>query len=89
MFGGPNDLAPNLLPIDTVVQLLIHEADYCDIVTPDKIQAMANLRTGLRVLCRPDDPLDGLVEDNVGDLVTGQKCADQRPSIDCDDQDFL
>lgn len=71
MFGCPNDLAPNLLPIDTVVQLLIHKADYCDIVTPNKIQAMADLRTGLRVLCRPDDPLDGLVEDDVGDLVAG------------------
>lgn len=89
MFGCSNNLASDLFPINTVVQLLINESNYCDIVTSDKVQAMANFGAGLWVICRSDDPLDSLVQNDVGDLVAGQERADQCSPIDSNDENLL
>lgn len=89
MLRCSNDFAPDLFPINAIVQLLIHKPNYCDIVTSDQVQAMANLRTGLWVIGRSDNSLDGIVQNDVGDLVTGQQCANQRSPIDCNDENLL
>lgn len=50
---------------------------------------MANLRARFRVVCRANDPLDCVVQDDVRDLVTGQEGPGQCSSVDCDDEDLF
>ena len=50
---------------------------------------MADLRTRFGVVCRADDALDGVVQNNVGDLVAGQECADKGSPVDSDDKDLF
>jgi len=72
MLGCSNNIASNFFPINTVVQFLIHKPNYCDIVTSNKVQAMADFRAGLWVIYWPDDSLNSLIQNDVGDLVAGQ-----------------
>lgn len=37
---------------------------------------MAGFGAGLRIVRGPNDALDGVTEDNVRDLIVGEKCAD-------------
>jgi hypothetical protein len=50
---------------------------------------MADLRTGFGVVCRTDDALNGVVQNNVGDLVAGQECSDKCSPVDSDDKDLF
>lgn len=69
MFRCPDDFSPDFVPVDAAVQLFVHQADNCDVVASYKIQPMADLRARLRVVSRSNDPLHGVVEDDVGDLI--------------------
>lgn len=50
---------------------------------------MARLGAGLRVVVRPDDALDGVAEDEVGDLVAGEEVAGESAAVDGYDEDTL
>ncbi|KAG9768458.1 hypothetical protein KCU88_g7187, partial [Aureobasidium melanogenum] len=86
MLRRSNDLSSDFFPIDAVVQLFIHQSHNSDIVTSYKVQAMADLRAGFWVIGGTDDALDGVVQDDVGDLVAGEEGADECATVNCDDE---
>lgn len=60
MLHTPNNIATNLDPIDTRVQIFIHEPTNCYIFSSYNIQAVSNLGAGLGVVVWAYDALDSL-----------------------------
>lgn len=50
---------------------------------------MIDLGAGFWIFGGSDYTLDGLAEDNVRQLIAGEKIADQCSTIGCDDKDLL
>ena len=50
---------------------------------------MRLLSTRLLIVPRPNNPLDRILQHEVGDLVAADERARQRPPVNGDDQDFL
>ena len=40
----------------------------------------------LRIVCGPNDALDGIAEYDIRDLIMGKECANQCATVDCDDE---
>lgn len=89
MLRTPNNLAPNLRPINTLVQLLIHQPTDNNIIAPHQVQAMRLLGGRLVVALLADDTLDGVGEDEVGDLVARHEGAGEGAAVDGEDEDFF
>lgn len=89
MFSAPNDLPAHLRPIDTSIQLLIHQPTNYHIVTPDHIHAMRLLDRRLLVVLWSDHTLDCIFKHKVGDLIAAEESAGKRAAVDCEDQDFF
>lgn len=87
MLRTANDLAPNLRPINTLVQLLIHQPTDNNIIAPHQVQAMRLLGGRLVVALLADDTLDGVGEDEVGDLVARHEGAGEGAAVDGEDED--
>ena len=64
-----NDFSSDFVPVNAIVQLFVHKSYYCDVVASHEVQAMADLRAWFWVVCRPDNALNGVIQDNVGDLI--------------------
>lgn len=75
MLCTPNNLPPNLRPINTPIQLLIHQPTNHDIIAPHKVQPVRLFRRRLFVVLGPDDALDGIFEHEIGDLIAGDEGA--------------
>lgn len=50
---------------------------------------MFDLRAGFLVVGGPDDALDGLREDQVGELVAGEEEAGEGAAVGGEDEDFF
>jgi len=57
---APNNGAPDLQPVDTIIELFIHQTNHSYVISSDEIQTMRDLCGRLRVVRGPDDPFDGL-----------------------------
>lgn len=64
-----DDVATNLGPVYTLVQVLVHEADAYDIVASDEVKAVLYLAALFWIIWRSYDALDGIFEDKIGDLI--------------------
>lgn len=60
MLHTTNHRASNLKPINTIIQLLIHQSHNRNIVPSDQVQAMWNFARGFRVIWWTYDALDCL-----------------------------
>jgi len=89
MFRRANDIPPNFGPVDARVQLLVHQPHEHNVVASDQIQPMARLGAWFRVVRRPDDALDGVAQDQVGDLVAGEEVAGEGSAVDGDYKNTL
>jgi hypothetical protein len=58
MFRAPNHIPPHLTPINTRIQLLVHQPAHHHIVSPHQVQAVRLLGRGLVVALLADDALD-------------------------------
>lgn len=79
MLHAPNDRAPHLVPVYTLVQLLVHQADDRHIVAPHNIKPVLDLARRLVVVRRADDALVGLPEDLAAARQSAQCLASSRP----------
>lgn len=75
MFRTPNHLPPHLRPINTRIQLLIHQPTNHHIIPSHQIQPMRLLRRRLIIILGPDYALEGVFEHEIGDLVAGDEGA--------------
>lgn len=89
VLGAPDNLSPDLGPINACIHFLIDQAANDDIVPSDHVKAVGGLGTRLRVVSGTDNALDGVLEDQIGDLVARQQGPRQCAAVDGDDQDFL
>lgn len=89
MLRAPNHLAPHLRPINTVIQLLVHQPADNHIVPSDHVQAMCLLDRSLLVVLRPDNPLDRVLQHEIRDLIAGDQGAGEGASVDGQDDDFF
>ena len=69
MLDASNNCSPNLFPVNACIELFVHKPTDCDVVSSHQIQPMTNFRTWFGIVRRSDDAFDGLVKDNVGQLV--------------------
>jgi hypothetical protein len=77
VFRRANDLAAHLCPVYAGVHGLVYQAADDNIVASNHVQAMRCFRTRLRVVLWSNYTLNGVFENEVGDLVTGYKRAHQ------------
>lgn len=89
MLRTPNHLPPHLRPINTRIQLLIHQPTNHHIIPPHQIQAMRLLSRRLLVLLRSNDALDGVFEHEVRHLVAADERAGEGAAVDGYDEDFF
>ena len=75
MLNPPNNIPPDLCPVNLLIQLLVHEPAHHDILSPYQVHPMLDLGAWLFIVCRSDDALDGLGEDDVGQLIAGEEIA--------------
>ena len=75
MLDPTNNIPPNLRPIDLLIQLLVHKPADDDILSPYQVHPMLDFGAWLFIVYRSDDALDGLGEDDVGQLVAGEEIA--------------
>lgn len=75
VFGGPNDLSSDLCPVNARIHGLVHQAADHNVVASDHVQSMRCFRALFRIVLRPDHAFDGILEDEVGDLVARHECA--------------
>ena len=71
MFRTPNRPSLHLIPVDTRIQLFIHQAHQADMVASYQVQAMFRRLRGFRVVLGANDALNCTGEDEVGGLVEG------------------
>lgn len=71
VFCRPYNVAPHLRPVNARVQLLLHQSHQHNVVSANEVKPVAGLGAGLWVVGRANDALDGVAEDEVGDLVAG------------------
>ncbi len=83
MFRTPHDHSPHLPPINCGVQLLIHQSHNDHIIPSYQIQPVTRFATGLGIVAGPDDALDCVREDEVGDLIAGEESASEGAAVDC------
>ena len=76
MFGTPNYLTSNFVPVYAAVELLSHEPTYCDVVSSHQIESVADLGAWFGIVSRANNSFDSLAEHNVRDLVAGEQGAD-------------
>ena len=76
MFGTPNYLTSNFIPIYAAIELLSNEPTYCDVVSSHQIKSMADLRAWFGIVSRANNSFDRLAEHNVRDLVAGEQSPD-------------
>ena len=89
MLHTPNHIAPNLCPINTRIQLLIHQPTDSYVLPSYEVKPMANLGTWFRIIVRPYYALDGLAQNEVGQLVAGKESTGQGSAVCGKDKDFL
>ena len=89
MFSAADHVASYLPPVDTFIEFLVDQTTNGNVVASDKVQAMGSLRARFRIICGTNDALDGFIQHDIGQLVAGQKNADQGTSICCNNKDFL
>jgi len=89
VFDTSDHTSPDLLPVYTGVKLFIDQAAQRDILSSYQIQAMTDFGTWLWIIRGSYNAFDGLVEDEIGQLVAGQQCACQGATVGCEDKDFL
>ena len=87
MFYASNDCSSNLFPVDARIQLFVHKPTDRDIISPNEIQPMTDLCTGLRVIGGADDTFKGVVEDDIGQLIAGEEGACECSTVGSNDQD--
>lgn len=75
MLHAPNHIAPHLRPINTRIQLLIHQPTNSNILPSYKIKPVANLGARFRIIMRPYYALDCLAQDKVRQLIAGKESA--------------
>jgi hypothetical protein len=73
MLRTSNHITSNLVPVNAVIKLFIDKTAYRNVVTAYKIQSMAHLRARLRVVSWSDDSFDGVVQDDIGNLIAGEE----------------
>jgi len=89
MLCSTNHLSTYFCPVDAIVEIFIDQTANGDVITSNKIETMTDFRTWLRVVRWSNDSFDGVVEDDVGELVAGKKSADQGATVSSDDEDLL
>jgi hypothetical protein len=89
VLDSPNHAPPDLGPINLGVEFLVDKPHDDHVLAPDKVQAVADLRTGFFVVLGPYYALNGVAQDQVRELVAGQEISDQRPAIGGDDENLL
>jgi len=87
MSHPPNHTPPNLPPINTRIQLLIHKPTHRHVLPAYHIEAMFYLRAGFFVVGRPNHALDGVREDEVGLLVEGEEEPEEGAAVRGEDED--
>lgn len=87
MSHPPNHTPPNLPPINTRIQLLIHKPTHRHVLPAYHIEAMFYLRAGFFVVGRPNHALDGMREDEVGLLVEGEEESEEGAAVRGKDED--
>ena len=75
MPGSPHHLPPDLRPINTGIQVLIHKSTNDHIIPSDQVKAMRDFLARFRVIGGPDDALDRVAEDEICELVAGEEGA--------------
>lgn len=89
MLRPPHQRPPHLHPIDTRIQLLIHQPTHRHVLPSYQVQPVFDLRAGFLVVGGPDDALDGVREDEVGELVAGEEEAGEGAAVGGEDEDFF
>ena len=73
MLHAPNHIASHLRPINTRIQLLIHEPTDSNILPSYKIKPMADLGAWFRIIVRSYYTFNCLAEDEVGQLIAREE----------------
>ena len=81
----PHHSTPNLLPINTCIQLLFHKSTNRHIIPPYQIKPVADLLARLWVVGRPYHSLDRLREDEVRRLVAREERAEEGTAVGGED----
>lgn len=89
MLCTPYHLSSYFGPVDTRVDLFIHQSTNHHVIASDHIESMRLLRRGLIVVLRPDNALDGVFEHEVRDLIAAEECAGESATVDCNDEDLF
>lgn len=89
VFRAPYNRALDLCPVDRSVQLLIHKSTHNYVVASDHVHAVVLLFTGLFIVGRADNSLNGILEDEVRDLIAREEGAGQGSAVHCEDEDFF
>ena len=89
MLRTADHLASHFVPVNAVVQLLIDESDYCDIVAANKVKTMADLGAGLVVRTASNYSLDCFIKDDIRDLIAGKEGANEGTAVDGDNEDLF
>jgi hypothetical protein len=84
MLRASDHIASDLAPVDTAVELFVHEPTNCDVVASHEVQTMVHLRAWLRIVCWSDDSFDRVIEDDVGDLIAREEGPDQCSAVNRD-----
>ena len=89
MFHPANHIPSNLGPINAGIKLLINKPTDGDILPSYEIQPVADLGARFFVIRRSYDALNGLREDEVGDLIAGKESAREGSTVGGKDQYFF
>ena len=82
MFRAPHHLPPHFRPIDTRVQLLIHQSTHHHIVSSHDIESMWLFDGGFFVVRRSNYALDGVFEYEVRHLVAAEEGSGEGSAVD-------
>ena len=89
MFHPANHIPSDLGPINAGIKLLVDKPTDGDILPSYEIQPVAHLCARFFVIRRSYDALNGLREDEVGDLITGKKSAREGSTVSGKDEYFF
>ena len=86
MFHPSDHIPSDLGPINAGIKFLVDKPTDGDILPSYQIQPVADLCARFLIIRRSYDALNGLREDEVGDLVTGKESASESSTVGGEDQ---
>lgn len=89
MLRAPNNLAPNLCPVDARVHVLVHQAAYHDVVSSDHVQSVRSFYARLWVVGGSNYAFNRVLEYEIGDLVARNEGACEGAAVDSDDDNLF